>query len=92
MAFGELYGLLTCHSYGNDRMRVSFPVRQMLRLLSQSIARNIERLSYAKRLQTRKLVRQFSQCLISQNLNAIIDQHAGFVRFSAKRIHRFQPG
>ncbi|KAJ8496948.1 hypothetical protein ONZ51_g802 [Trametes cubensis] len=37
-------------------MRVSFPVRQMLRLLSQSISRNIERLSYAQRLQTRKLI------------------------------------
>lgn len=37
-------------------MRVSFPVRQMLRLLSQSISRNVERLSYAQRLTTRKLV------------------------------------
>lgn len=38
-------------------MRVSFPVRQMLRLLSDSISRNVERLSYAQRLHTRKLVR-----------------------------------
>ncbi len=38
-------------------MRVSFPVRQMLRLLSDSVSRNIERLSYAQRLRTRKLVR-----------------------------------
>lgn len=37
-------------------MRVSFPVRQMLRLLSQSISRNVERLCYAQRLYTRKLV------------------------------------
>lgn len=37
-------------------MRVSFPVRQMLKLLSDSISRNIERLSYAARLQTRKLI------------------------------------
>jgi hypothetical protein len=37
-------------------MRVSFPVRQMLRLLSDSISRNVERLSYAQRLRTRKLV------------------------------------
>lgn len=37
-------------------MRVSFPVRQMLRLLGDSISRNIERLSYAARLHTRKLV------------------------------------
>ncbi|KAF7981483.1 hypothetical protein HWV62_33533 [Athelia sp. TMB] len=56
MAFGQLWGLIACHSYGTHRMRVSFPVRQMLRLLSQSISRNIERLSYAQRLQTRKLI------------------------------------
>ncbi|KAG5648399.1 hypothetical protein DXG03_004973 [Asterophora parasitica] len=56
MAFGKLWGLITCHSYGPGGMRVSFAVRQMLRLLSQTISRNIERLSYAKRLHTRKLV------------------------------------
>ncbi|KAJ7695709.1 phytochrome-like protein [Mycena rosella] len=56
MAFGQLWGLVTCHSYGDHGMRVSFPVRQMLRLLSQSISRNIERLSYAQRLTTRKLI------------------------------------
>ncbi|KAJ7366589.1 hypothetical protein DFH08DRAFT_678657 [Mycena albidolilacea] len=56
MAFGTLWGLVTCHSYGTHGMRVSFPVRQMLRLLSQSISRNIERLSYAQRLTTRKLI------------------------------------
>lgn len=38
-------------------MRVSFPMRHMLRLLSDSISRNIERLSYAQRLHSRKLVR-----------------------------------
>ncbi|KAF7314265.1 ATP-binding cassette transporter [Mycena kentingensis (nom. inval.)] len=56
MAFGALWGLVSCHSYGIHGMRVSFPVRQMLRLLSQSISRNIERLSYAQRLTTRKLI------------------------------------
>ncbi|KAJ7134984.1 hypothetical protein C8R43DRAFT_894662 [Mycena crocata] len=56
LAFGQLWGLVTCHSYGTHGMRVSFPVRQMLRLLSQSISRNIERLSYAQRLITRKLI------------------------------------
>ncbi|KAG9003263.1 Light-sensor Protein kinase [Tulasnella sp. JGI-2019a] len=55
-AFGQLWGLIACHSYGNHGMRVSFPVRQMLRLLSDSISRNIERLSYAQRLHTRKLI------------------------------------
>ncbi|KAG7088619.1 hypothetical protein E1B28_012592 [Marasmius oreades] len=60
MAFGTLWGLVACHSYGGHGMRVSFPVRQMLRLLSQSISRNIERLSYAKRLHTRKLINTIS--------------------------------
>ncbi|KAH7913421.1 hypothetical protein BJ138DRAFT_1146165 [Hygrophoropsis aurantiaca] len=56
VAFGSLWGLITCHSYGQHGMRVSFPVRQMLRLLSQTISRNVERLNYARRLQTRKLI------------------------------------
>ncbi|KAI0056404.1 hypothetical protein BV25DRAFT_1814088 [Artomyces pyxidatus] len=55
IAFGQLWGLVACHSYGSSGIRVSFPVRQMLRLLSDSISRNIERLSYAQRLHTRKL-------------------------------------
>lgn len=55
-AFGTLWGLVTCHSYGSHGMRVSFPLRQMLRLLSQAISRNIERLSYTQRLHTRKLM------------------------------------
>jgi light-regulated signal transduction histidine kinase (bacteriophytochrome) len=59
MVFGSLWGLVSCHSYGDHGMRVSFPVRQMLRLLSHTISRNIERLSYARRLQVRKLVCSF---------------------------------
>lgn len=55
MAFGSLWGLIACHSYGFHGMRVPFPVRQMLRLLSQSISRHVERLSYARRVHTRKL-------------------------------------
>ncbi|KAI0073479.1 hypothetical protein K474DRAFT_1603252 [Panus rudis PR-1116 ss-1] len=56
VAFNRLWGLVACHTYGPHGMRVSFPVRQMLRLLSQSIGRNVERLSYAQRLHTRKLI------------------------------------
>ncbi|KAH9922613.1 uncharacterized protein B0H18DRAFT_1017063 [Fomitopsis serialis] len=56
VAFGQLWGLVACHSYGSHGMRVSFPVRQMLRLLSQSVSRNVERLSYAQRLSSRKLI------------------------------------
>ncbi|KAJ5469266.1 hypothetical protein N7539_008884 [Penicillium diatomitis] len=55
-AFNDLWGLISCHSYGNAGMRVSFPVRKMCRLLGDTVSRNIERLSYASRLQARKLI------------------------------------
>ena len=55
-AFGELWGLISCHGYGAKGMRVSFPVRKMCRLLGDLSSRNIERLSYASRLQARKLI------------------------------------
>jgi light-regulated signal transduction histidine kinase (bacteriophytochrome) len=56
MAFGTLWGLINCHSYGLHGMRVSFPVRQMLRLLSLAITRNVEKLCYAQRLRARDVV------------------------------------
>lgn len=56
MAFGKLWGLIACHSYGNHGMRVAFPVRQMLRILSDVVSRNLERLRYAQRLRTRQLI------------------------------------
>ncbi|KAF7551065.1 hypothetical protein G7Z17_g5273 [Cylindrodendrum hubeiense] len=55
-AFNELWGLISCHSYGNKGMRVSFPIRKMCRLVGDTASRNIERLSYASRLQARKLI------------------------------------
>lgn len=55
-AFGELWGLIACHSYGARGTRVSFPIRKMCRLVGDSASRNIERLSYASRLQARKLI------------------------------------
>lgn len=55
-AFGELWGLISCHSYGPKGMRVSFPMRKMCRLIGETVSRNIERLSYASRLQARKLI------------------------------------
>ncbi|KAK4230191.1 hypothetical protein QBC38DRAFT_57278 [Podospora fimiseda] len=55
-AFGDLWGLIACHSYGNRGMRVSFPIRKMCRLVGDTASRNIERLSYASRLQARKLI------------------------------------
>jgi light-regulated signal transduction histidine kinase (bacteriophytochrome) len=55
-AFNELWGLISCHSYGSKGMRVSFPIRKMCRLVGDTASRNIERLSYASRLQARKLI------------------------------------
>ncbi|KIA75444.1 hypothetical protein HK57_00088 [Aspergillus ustus] len=55
-AANDLWGLISCHSYGNRGMRVSFPVRKMCRLIGDSVSRNIERLSYASRLHARKLI------------------------------------
>ena len=55
-AFNELWGLISCHSYGSKGMRVSFPIRKMCRLVGDSASQNIERLSYASRLHARKLI------------------------------------
>lgn len=55
-AFNELWGLISCHTYGTKGTRVSFPIRKMCRLVGDSASRNIERLSYASRLQARKLI------------------------------------
>ena len=55
-AFNELWGLISCHTYGSKGTRVSFPIRKMCRLVGDSASRNIERLSYASRLQARKLI------------------------------------
>lgn len=54
--FSELWGLISCHSYGQHGMRVSFPIRKMCRLIGDTVSGNIERLSYASRLQARKLI------------------------------------
>ncbi|GAA5950234.1 hypothetical protein JCM21900_003518 [Sporobolomyces salmonicolor] len=55
-AFGDLWGLLALHTYGRYGHRVSFPVRQLCKLLGESISHNIERISYANRLQARNLL------------------------------------
>jgi light-regulated signal transduction histidine kinase (bacteriophytochrome) len=55
-AFGDLWGLISCHGYGPKGMRVSFPIRKMCRVVGDTASRNIERLSYASRLQARKLI------------------------------------
>lgn len=56
IAFGRLWGLIACHTYGDTSMRCSFLVRKLCRLVGDQISHNIERLSYAARLTARKLV------------------------------------
>lgn len=60
-AFNELWGLIVCHSHLSKGMRVSFPIRKMCRLIGDYASRNIERLSYASRLQARKLIKTASK-------------------------------
>ncbi|KAL7269362.1 hypothetical protein RUND412_007980 [Rhizina undulata] len=55
-AFDEHWGLISCHTYGQRGMRVNFPIRKMCRLIGDAVGRSIERLSYASRLQARKLI------------------------------------
>ncbi|KAI9043218.1 putative sensor histidine kinase/response regulator [Aspergillus affinis] len=51
-----LWGLISLHTHSEYGMRVSFPLRKMCRLIGDTLSRNIERLSYASRLQARKLI------------------------------------
>lgn len=60
-AFGNLWGLISCHSYGEKGMRVSFPLRKLCRVVGDTVARGIERISYASSLQTRKLMEAIPQ-------------------------------
>ncbi|KAJ5366654.1 hypothetical protein N7541_000595 [Penicillium brevicompactum] len=55
-AYDNLWGLISCHSYGDDGMRVSFPVRKLCRLVGDTVARNIERINHASDLQARVMV------------------------------------
>ncbi|KAG9247124.1 PHY1, histidine kinase-group VIII protein [Calycina marina] len=55
-AFANLWGLVSCHGYGSSGLRVSFPIRKMCRMIGDTASRTIEKLSYASRLQARKLI------------------------------------
>jgi light-regulated signal transduction histidine kinase (bacteriophytochrome) len=52
----KLWGLISCHSYGNKGIRVAFPIRKMCRLLGDTISRKIESLSDASQIQARELL------------------------------------
>lgn len=53
---GNLWGLISCHSYGNHGMRVTFPLRKMCMIIGESASRNVERLTDTSKLQARKLI------------------------------------
>lgn len=55
-AFGNLWGLISCHSYGCTGMRVSFPIRKLCRLVGDTVARNIERIERGVSLQAQNFV------------------------------------
>ncbi|ORY71179.1 uncharacterized protein BCR38DRAFT_329196 [Pseudomassariella vexata] len=55
-ASNELWGLITCHTYGPHGMRVAFPIRKICRLVGDIASRNLERLSYVSRLEARNLI------------------------------------
>jgi light-regulated signal transduction histidine kinase (bacteriophytochrome) len=55
-AFGELWGLIACHSYGSKGHRIPFPTRNICRIIGDTASRNVERISYNSRLQMRTLI------------------------------------
>ncbi|KAJ6017122.1 CheY-like superfamily [Penicillium sp. IBT 35674x] len=55
-AYDNLWGLISCHSYGDDGMRVSFPIRKLCRLVGDTVARNIERITDASDKQARVMM------------------------------------
>lgn len=55
-AFDELWGLISCHTYGQKGMRVSFSIRRMCAIIGEAISRSIEKLSYLSKIHAQKLI------------------------------------
>ncbi|KAA8570006.1 hypothetical protein EYC84_002344 [Monilinia fructicola] len=51
---GRLWGLISCHDYGMEGKRVSFPMRELCRSLGDCASNNIEKLIYLSRIQARR--------------------------------------
>ncbi|KAF7885871.1 uncharacterized protein EAF02_004380 [Botrytis sinoallii] len=51
---GRLWGLISCHDYGLEGKRVSFPMRELCRSLGDCTSNNIEKLIYLSRIQARR--------------------------------------
>ncbi|KAJ5734587.1 hypothetical protein N7533_012990 [Penicillium manginii] len=52
-----LWGLISCHSYGNNGMRVPFSIRKMCRLVGDTVSRHIQRISDLSQLQMLSLLK-----------------------------------
>lgn len=68
-SLNRLWGVIACHAYGSKGTRVSFPMRQMFRIIGNAASRNVERLFCVNRLQTRKL---FSTSPSKKNLSELL--------------------
>ncbi|KAE9366127.1 hypothetical protein N431DRAFT_549109 [Stipitochalara longipes BDJ] len=53
---GDLWGLITCHSYRSKVVGISPPMREILRNIGDCASSQIERLLYAERLEARMLL------------------------------------
>lgn len=51
---GDLWGLIACHGYGDDGIRVSLPIRELCRNIGECAAVNIKQLSLQQRLEARR--------------------------------------
>ena len=68
-AFGKLWGSVWCSSSGPYGHRVSVPIRNLCTYLGESLSRTVERLSYERRLQARRVI----------NLSATNEAPAGHI-------------
>ncbi|KAL3420863.1 hsp90-like protein [Phlyctema vagabunda] len=50
----DLWGLVACHHYGDEGIRVSLPIRELCRNIGECAATNIDRLLMLRRIQARK--------------------------------------
>ncbi|KUJ09902.1 uncharacterized protein LY89DRAFT_760652 [Mollisia scopiformis] len=51
---GDLWGLIACHGYGEDGIRVSLPIRELCRNIGDCAAVNIQQLSMQQRIEARR--------------------------------------
>lgn len=55
---GDLWGLIACHGYANNGVRVTLPMRELARNIGECASTNIDRLLMQQRIEARKAPRQ----------------------------------